>query len=223
MNLNLEQKLTNIHQYGIDPENREIYLHSYLMDCEDEHGVDYRCAVAFEKNLRYLNILSHDPILIHMHMPGGDWSDCLGIYDAIQKSASPIGIIAYSKAESASGIIFQAANTRILMPNSYVLIHYGSMSFDDEHKDIMSNIKWSEKEASKMIEIFVEKSYNSPIANEKNWKKPMVRKHIISQLSNKSDWILTAQEAVYYGFADGILGVAPFQTIEHIKKKLNKK
>lgn len=220
MSLSLEQKLSSIHHYGIDPDNREIYLHSYVSDGDDEAGVDYRCAINFEKNLRYLNTLSDDPILIHMHMPGGDWSDCLGIYDAIQNSTSHIVCLAYAKAESASGIIFQAADTRILMPNAYMLIHYGSLTLDGEHKAAMSNIKWNEKEALKMIDIFAEKSSNSPMAKEKSWKKSMVKKHILSQLSNKSDWILTADEAVYYGFADGVLGQSPFNSIEHIKRKL---
>lgn len=220
MSLSLEQKLSNIHHYGIDPENREIYLHSYIAEGEDEGGVDYRSAINFEKNLRYLNTLSNDPILIHMHMPGGDWSDCLGIYDAIMHSSSPIACLAYAKAESASGIIFQAADIRILMPNAYMLIHYGSLSLDGEHKAAMSNIKWNEKEALKMIDIFSEKSTLSPMAKEKSWKKSMVKKHIISQLSNKSDWILTAEEAVYYGFADGVFGESPYSSIEHIKRKL---
>lgn len=220
MSLSLEQKLSNIHHYGIDPENREIYLHSYIAEGEDEGGVDYRSAINFEKNLRYLNTLSNDPILIHMHMPGGDWSDCLGIYDAITHSSSPIACLAYAKAESASGIIFQAADIRILMPNAYMLIHYGSLSLDGEHKAAMSNIKWNEKEALKMIDIFSEKSTLSPMAKEKSWKKSMVKKHIISQLSNKSDWILTAEEAVYYGFADGVFGQPPHISIEHIKRKL---
>jgi ATP-dependent protease ClpP protease subunit len=223
MSISFEQKLTNLHHYGIDVENRELYLHSYINEGDDESGVDYRNAVTFEKNLRYLNLLSNEPIFIHMHMPGGDWSDCLGIYDAIAHSQSPVGILAYSKAESASGVVFQAADIRILMPNAYVLIHYGSLSLDGEHKAAMSNIQWNEKEAKKMIDIFTDMATESPMAKEKDWKKSAVKKHITSQLSNKSDWILTAEEAVYYGFADGILGVSPYNTIDHIKKKLNKK
>lgn len=223
MSFTLEQKLTNIHNYSIDIENREIFLHSHIMDCEDESGVDYRCAITFEKNLRYLNLISNDPIIIHMHMPGGDWSDCLGIYDAIINSNAPIGCLAYAKAESASGVIFQAADLRILMPNSYVLIHYGSLSLDGEHKAAMSNIQWNEKEAKKMLDIFTEKASVSKMAKEKDWKKTAVKKHIISQLSNKSDWILTAEEAVYYGFADGIYGQGSFVNVEAMKRKLNKK
>lgn len=223
MTISTEQRLSNIHHYGIDPENRELYLHSHIMDCEDENGVDYRCAITFEKNLRYLNTLSNDPIIIHMHMPGGDWSDCLGIYDAIINSPSPVGCLAYAKAESASGVIFQAADLRILMPNAYLLIHYGSLSLDGEHKAALSNLKWNEKEAAKMIDIFTEKSMNSQMSKDKAWKKSAVKKHIVAQLSNKSDWILTPEESVYYGFADGVYGTSPYQSIENIKKKLNSK
>ncbi|MFM7795451.1 MAG: hypothetical protein ACKO7N_01665, partial [Candidatus Nitrosotenuis sp.] len=89
-NHNNIHSFTNIHDYNIDVENREIYLHSYISDEADEAGVDYRSAITFEKNRRYLNTLSLEPILVHMHLPGGDWQDCLGIYDNIKASKSKV-------------------------------------------------------------------------------------------------------------------------------------
>ena len=47
----------------------------------------------------------------------------------------------------------------------------------------------------------------------------IIRKHIMSQLDNKSDWILNAEEAVYYGFADGVLGDRKFSTIDKLKNR----
>ena len=217
-----EQRLQQIHEYNIDIDNREIYLHSYVMESE-ENGVDYRVAINFEKNIRYLDSISNDPIIVHMHLPGGDWTDCLGIYDTIKKSKSKIAILGYSKAESSSGVIFQAADLRILMPSSYVLIHYGFLSLDSEHKAAISNFQWNEKEAKKMLDIFTEKCLESSFAKDKEWKRYSVRKYISAQLSNKSDWILDAEDAVYHGFADGILGVSPYTTIEAIKKKIKVK
>ena len=173
----------------------------------------------FAKNIRYLNLLSSEPILVHMHLPGGVWEDGLGIYDTIRYSKSKIYILGYAKVESASSIIFQAAHYRILMPNTHVLIHYGSLSIDNEHKAAMSSFQWSEKESNKMIDIFTDKCLNSPMAKEKNWKKMIIKKHIMSQLANKSDWILDAEEAVYYGFADGVLGDRKFPDIDKIKVK----
>jgi ATP-dependent protease ClpP protease subunit len=211
--------LHDIHNYNIDVENREIYLHSYL-EGEEEAGVDYRSAIIFEKNLRYLNLLSLEPIVVHMHLPGGDWQDCLGIYDNIKSSKSKVCIIAYAKVESSSTVLLQAADLRILSYNTNFLVHYGSISVDNEHKAALSMIHWSEKESEKMIDIFTERCMNSRISKEKKWKKMIARKHIVTQLATKRDWILTAEEAVDYGFADGILGTKKYPNVDYIKNLL---
>lgn len=217
-----ENELTNIHNYNIDIKNREIFLHSFL-DGEEEGGVEYRSAVIFEKNIRYLNSLSIEPILVHMHLPGGIWGDGMGMYDTIRLSKSKVIILAYGSVESASSVILQAADLRILMPHTTVLIHYGSISLDNEHKAALSWVQWSEKESEKMVDIFTEKYASSDMAKSKNLKKLMAKKHIVSQLANKCDWILTAQEAVNYNFADGVLGSKRFPSIESLKDTTKKK
>lgn len=213
----LHGDLIGIHDYCIDIKNREIYLHSSFAS-EEESGVEFRSAIMLQKNIRYFNLISNDPILIHMHLPGGVWEDCMAMYDTINFSKSKIVILAYGKVESASSVLFQAASRRILMPNTHVLIHYGSLSIDNEHKAAMAGVAWSEKESLKMIDIFTDKCVQSPIAQEKNWKKFIIKKHIVSQLANRSDWILTAEEAINYGFADGVLGSKRFPNIDSLKK-----
>jgi len=214
----------DIHNYNIDIENREIYLHSYILDAEDEPGTDYRSAILFEKNLRYLNLLSLEPILIHMHLPGGDWEDCMGIYDAIKKSKAKTIILAYAKVQSASSVIFQAPDIRILMPNVNMLIHYGTFGLteSDHSRTPISHTKWHEQESAKMVDIFTESCMVSELAKNKNWRKMIAKKHIISQLNNKGDWILTSDEAVYYGFADGILGSKKYPNIDYVKTLIKK-
>lgn len=218
-NISIESDLNNIHAFNIDVKNRELYLHS-SNDYEEEAGVEYKSAVTFAKNIRYFNLLSDEPILVHMHLPGGVWEDALSIYDIIRHSSSKITILAYAKVESASSIIFQSAHKRILMPNTHVLIHYGSLSIDNEHKAAMSSFQWSEKETSKMIDIFTERCVKSPLAKEKKWNKFIIKKHIMAQLANKSDWILDADDAVNYGFADGVLGSRKYPNIQSLKNKM---
>jgi ATP-dependent protease ClpP protease subunit len=220
-NQRVYSELSDIHYFNIDVQNREIYLHSSLED-EEEAGVNFKSAIIFEKNLRYLNNISLDPILVHMHLPGGDWQDCLGIYDSIKSSKAKVGIIAYAKVESSSSVLLQAADLRILSYNTNFLIHYGSISVDNEHKAALSMIQWSEKESEKMIEIFTDKCMNSIIAKEKNWKRMMVKKHIVTQLATKRDWILNAEEAVRYNFADGVLGTKKYPNIEYVKNIIKK-
>lgn len=220
--MNIHNSINDIHNYNIDIENREIYLHAPLDNIE-ESNLDYRSAVIFEKNLRYLNLISLDPVFIHMHLPGGDWQDCLGMYDAIRNSKAKTIILAYARAESSSSVLLQSADLRILMPNTNVLIHYGSFSLDGEHsKAAASSIKWNEQECDKMVDIFTDRCMQSNMAKEKNWKKMMAKKHIVSQLANKCDWILTAEEAVNYGFADGILGTKKYPNIDYIKSHMKK-
>lgn len=219
----IEYDLPNIHLYHIDEQNRELYLHAPLDNTEESY-LDYRSAVAFEKNLRYLNLLSLEPILVHMHLPGGEWQDCLGMYDAIKASKAEVIFLVYAKAESCSSVLLQAADLRILMPNTNMLIHYGSFSLDGEHsKAAASSIEWNERECEKMVDIFTDRCINSSIYKEKNWKKMMAKKHILSQLANKCDWILTAEQAVHYGFADGILGSKKFPNIDYLKTYIKRK
>jgi ATP-dependent protease ClpP protease subunit len=220
---NNDNNINDIHNFNVDIKNREVYLHSCL-DGDEEGGVDYRSAVVFEKNIRYFNTLSQDPILVHMHLPGGDWQDCLGIYDTIRFSKSKIIILAYAKVESSSSVILQAAPLRILMPNTNVMIHYGSFSMDAEHsKAAAAGIQWNEQECDKMIDIFTDRCMESEMSKQKNWKKMMARKHIVSQLANKCDWILKADEAVEYGFADGVLGSKKYPNIDLLKSHKFKK
>jgi len=224
INSSNDSDINDIHNFNLDPKNREIYLHSYISENEEESGVDWRCSVMFEKNIRYLNTLSADTILVHMHLPGGAWQDCLGMYDTIKYSKSKIIILSYAKVESSSSVLLQAAHLRILMPNTNMLIHYGSFSLHDEHsKAAASSIKWNEEECDKMIDIFTDRCMESEMAKQKNWKKMMARKHITSQLANKCDWILKANEAVEYGFADGVLGSKKYPNIELLKSHKFKK
>jgi ATP-dependent protease ClpP protease subunit len=224
VNLN-DNDITDIQNFNIDTKNREIYLHSYFDSSESgEPGVDYRSAVVFEKNVRYLNTLSHEPILVHMHLPGGEWQDCLGIYDTIKFSKSKIILLAYAKVESSSSVVLQAAPLRILMPNVTMLIHYGSFSLNDEHsKAAASSVKWNEEECDKMVDIFSDRCMESEMSKQKNWKKMMAKKHIVSQLASKCDWLLKADDAVEYGFADGVLGSKKYPNIDFLKSYKFKK
>ena len=100
---NVRDSIGEIHNYGIDVKNREIYLHSAKDNGEDDPGVDYRMAINFVKNVRHLDHLNNNEIRINMQSIGGSWQTGMAIYDTIQSCKSYVTIVAYGQAESMSG------------------------------------------------------------------------------------------------------------------------
>ena len=196
---------SDIHQHNIDIANREIYLYNF--NAVDENpGVDYRMAQNFIKNIRILDSVSHDDILIHMHSVGGSWFDGMAIFDAIKMSKSHVTILVYGQAESMSGIILQAADHRIMAPNAYFMSHYGSQSFDGDYLSYQNIQKFEQKNAETMFNIYAERCVKGQFFKnlfKKNITPSKVKDYLKEQLKN-GDWYISAEEAVNYGFADEV-------------------
>ena len=73
-----------LHEYGINVDRREIFLHGYVDLTDEEPGVDYRMAQQFIKNIRCLELDSSKPILVHSITCGGEWTYGMAIFDAIR-------------------------------------------------------------------------------------------------------------------------------------------
>lgn len=204
MNDNILEIVSDIHQHNIDIANREIYLYNFNA-VEENPGIDYRMAQNFIKNIRILDSISHDDILIHMHSIGGSWFDGMAIFDAIKMSSSHITILAYGQAESMSGIVLQAADYRIMSPNAYFMSHYGSQSFDGDYLSYQNIQKFEEKNTETMFNIYSERCMKGKFFHDlfKKPTAPKVKEYLKNQLKN-GDWYISAQEAVHYGFADEV-------------------
>ncbi len=215
----LEQLISDIHAHSINHHTREIYLHSYLGDEDEEAGVDYRMSIKFIKNLHALDAQSKDNILVHMHTPGGSWADGMAMYDAIRFCGSSVTILAYAYASSMSGILLQGADKRILMPNCEVMIHHGSISLENNSIAVKSAIDVNEKYCKQMLKIFAKRAIIGTYFTEKGFSEEKIVKFIDKKIKEKGDWYLCAEEALYYGFADGILGEKGFESLLKIRNK----
>ena len=214
MNIKSNESISNAHEYGISLKDREIYLHAHVGETEDEPGVDYRMAVTLEKNLRILNKVSELPILIHMHTVGGEWHDGMGIYDAIQSSASSVTILAYGAICSMSSVILQSADYRILMPHSEFMIHYGDISIESNSISAKSAIDWNEKCNKTMLAIYADKCMESERFSGHSLTR--VKSFLDNKMRQKQEWYLTARDAVDCGFADAVLGDEGYESIEKL-------
>jgi|TARA_B100002019_G_C21219538_1_gene573917 ATP-dependent protease ClpP protease subunit len=210
--------IESIHGQSIDLKQREIYLHGYHGPFDDDPGVEYRMATTLIKNIRYLDSLKNEPILIHMHSIGGNWGDGMAIYDAIKLARSHITIVVYGQAESMSSIILQAADNRIMMPNSYFMSHYGSSSSAGNFLDTQNWAKFESIILDTMLDIYVESCMKGKFFKEKytDPTESKVRTFIKKKLKD-GDWYLNSNEAVYYGFADGVLSTRKYRGISSLK------
>jgi|TARA_R110000851_G_scaffold188268_3_gene338322 ATP-dependent protease ClpP protease subunit len=210
--------LSDIQSYGIDLKNREIYLHGYVTNTEDDPGVDYKMASTFYKNIRILDKISKDPIIIHMHSVGGNWNDGMAIYDAIVMCKSRVTIIVYGQAESMSSIILQAADKRVMMPNSYFMCHFGSTGISGNFLDVQKGAAFEKRITESMLNMYSEscvkgKYFKDHYSNPDQDKT----KNYLKRKFKDGDWYLDANESVYYGFADLVLNTRKFSSIDSLK------
>ena len=228
-NTKVKQKLTqdeinpvtfDLHEYNVHVGTREIFLHGYL-DIEayeqEEPGVEYRMATRFIKNLVLVQQQGDENILIHQHTIGGNWNDGIAIYDAIKACPCLTTILAYAHARSMSSITLQAADRRVLMPNAEVVIHLGWIVLSDRNRAVYSQADYAKKTDATMLRIYAHRCKHGKFFKGKMTPKEITA-YIDGQLKAKTDWIMTAEEAVFYGFADGVFGARGFETMEKIRR-----
>jgi ATP-dependent Clp protease protease subunit len=192
----VRNELTLWHDYDILPGDRTLYMGSHYGDDSGESGVDYALAEKMIKNLHILDKRATDqPVTIKMNSCGGDVYHGLAIYDAIKSCQNDVRIITYGYVMSMGSVILQAADERIMSPNSRMMIHYGQAGMGGHLLDI-----YKHTEELKELDSIVNNIYLSRIKE----KKP---RFAMKQLEDKMkfDWYLGSQEAILMGLCDRVL------------------
>jgi ATP-dependent Clp protease protease subunit len=213
--------ISEAHDHDIIVSTREIFLHGYGDD-EEDAGVDYRSSNRFLKNLKILESINNKPITIHQYSIGGEWESGMMIYDAIQQSAASFIFICHGIAASMGSIVPQAVHNkgvRLTMPNCYWLIHEGEQAMSGTVKQFQSYYEFSRLSKFQMYDIYTEVCHESS-THFKNMTKSKVRNFIKRKLESKEDWWLVAEDAIKYGFVDGILGSEKYKSIGQIRRDL---
>lgn len=209
-NTDIESKyfyLRCMHDLGIDPIAREIYLAGEPeADAETsvmgEPGVEFIMASRFIKNLRSLELDSNDPILIHMKTCGGSWMEGMAIYDTIKACPCVVTILNYTHARSMSSLILQAADSRVMMPNSEFMFHHGEYGDSGELMTVISNLEFYKRSIDIMCNIYVDVMKNTRGSKWTGTSRQQVRQWLDKQMDQKNDVFMSAEEAVKNGFAD---------------------
>ena len=135
--------------YNVDIESRTIYMGS-------EDGVDALMAEYMVKGMHILESKSTDIITIIMNNIGGDFLHGLAIYDVIKTSKCHCIIKVYGHAMSMGSLILQAADKRIMSPNSRFMIHFGSESHNGHTKMVDNWISESKRLTYLMENIYLD-------------------------------------------------------------------
>ena len=210
--------LSNWHEYGVLMQSREIFLNSVG---EEDSGIDHNVAGTFIKNLKMLESVGSEPVIIHQYSIGGDQNAGFAIYDAIKSSPCKFMYICYGCAASMGSIIPQAVfgkGIRITHPNCEWTIHEGDATIDGTTKQVIANAEALKRSRNLMYEIYTNICRKGQFFKG---KKPEEIKSILKRrLNAKEDWIMYGEEAVRYGFADGVFGKGRFKNMESTKDRL---
>ena len=222
----VDERIEVVHDYWIDPDSREIWIHGVDVSSSDgeweEPGVEFIMANKIIKNLHYLRKQSSRAgVTIHMHTCGGMVGDGFAIYDTIKLMPYPVTIISYTHARSMSSIILQAAagpyDTRLLMPSSHFMFHFGTIHTGGHTQGVYSEVEFAKNYDELMLDVYVDSIKGSE--KFKGMTEEKIRKTLVDIMNQKCDVFLTAKEAVEWGFADGIVESWPDNSKWRNKKK----
>jgi ATP-dependent protease ClpP protease subunit len=213
------------HNFGIIIDTREIFVSpSIEYDDIDTAIIDHTVCHQFIRNLQILNMMGHDPILVHMVTCGGDWNYGMAMYDAIKNSCddedlSNIVVLSYAHARSMSSIIPQAATWRVLMPNVDFLVHYGEYGDEGNYTNVMANMKWYAKSNEIMMQVYLERIRDGQFFKRDGLDDKQILAWLTETIDKRQEFFMTPREAVDKGFADAVLGDDGYETIRKLREE----
>jgi ATP-dependent protease ClpP protease subunit len=195
----------------------ELYLHSDVTSDQD-NGVDFRMAAKFVKELHAAERSKEKNLVIHLETLGGEWTDGMWIYDAIALSSLPATMICHGIVCSMGTVIMQAAKKRLLMPHCDLMVHHGSLTVSGPQLSVESEMKYNVKIKNIMLDIYAERCQNGKFFKDRGDSRSKTRAYIKRKIETHGDWYLNPEEAVEFGFADGILSKTKYLNVRQVSQ-----
>jgi ATP-dependent Clp protease protease subunit len=159
-------------------------------------GVDDASAKDIVEKLLYLD--ATDPgkeITFYINTPGGSITAGMAVYDTIRLISSPVKVVVTGMAASMGSILLQAPKEkggRLLFPHARVMIHQPLIMGRIQAPAVDIHIQALEMERLRT-------ELNEILAKASKQKLEKVEK------DTDRDFYMTAEEAIEYGLADGIV------------------
>lgn len=214
--------LDNWHNHRVDREAFIIYVGSdprQEQNDVNESGVEHHMADRLELNL---NILSHlnpkRPVLIVMGTCGGSWEAGMQMFGALLCCSNPTTLLGVRHCRSMSSIIPLAADRFVMRPPTEFMYHYGTWNFEG----LAGEEAWTSFESLRATNDMMLRLYVGRLKEQGIWSKkhPAAIRHMLEEnLRRKVDVFLSTDDAVKWGFSDGI-GIGP---VERAQKRNTKR
>jgi ATP-dependent protease ClpP protease subunit len=135
---------------------------------------------------------------ITINSPGGSVIDGMHLFDAITAYSKRGGgnhhitMTVRGYAASMAGILLQSADTRLIGPESYLMVHEVSSWAQGKINEIKDEVKFLDKISERVTNLFVDRSEGK------------ITKDEFTRLWERKDWWLDSKEALERGFVDNI-------------------
>lgn len=215
--------LDNWHEHRVDREAFIVYVGGDPHDEGDwegnhgsEPGVTHHMADRFEMNL---SILTHidpkRPIKIIQSTCGGNWEEGMQMFSALLTCPNPSTVIGAKHCRSMSSLIPLAADRFLIRPPAQFMYHYGCAAWEGLAGE--ESFTWFEqlqRANDMMLRMYVARLKEQGKFSRKH--PAAIRATLKENMRRKVDVYLSTDEAVEWGFADGV-----FTGIEPLAQKRN--
>ncbi len=137
-------------------------------------------------------------IEMHINSPGGVIFDGFALIDfvrTLRDRGHKVTMVAFGMAASMAGVIMQAADTRVMGENAFLLIHEGSLGAIGDFGEVEDRVELMGKMHERILTLFEERA--KPI-------NPKTTKTFIRNRWKRKDWWIPAEEALRLGFVDEV-------------------
>ena len=163
--------------------------------------IDEESAESFIKALHILDNYKTGTVTIKFSSEGGCVINGFAMYDAIRAMKNHVRGIVYGECSSMGTVVLQAFDERCLMPNSFLMVHWGNQSISGHPKSNENWIRLYKDLDRRCNEIYLEKINN----RQKEKKKKQLKLDELEKMLD-FDTVLLPQKVVQLGLADSILG-----------------
>lgn len=190
--------------YELRNEAQEIELLAHKVKATQNYVYTFYGPIMPPSSFECINILSQwtrraEPgteLTIMLNSPGGSVKDGFGLFDYIKfiEKTHPVKIKVFGGAESMAAVLLQAATTRAIQPNAFLMVHESQMETDEGLS--FTSSEWGD--VNNRL-----KQVNDRLYTILSSRSVITKSKIKARCNRKNAWI-DAEEALELGLVDTI-------------------